>query len=106
MNIFQTRVAEAAIEIKDKLELTQYWLLLQRNQWVFALILTFCVLYILITLFRIWRQKKNESNIMNLFNDDGSKNEHLGHRTYHLVTPLFITVIISFVWYLVQIVNF
>jgi len=64
--------------------------IVQENQWIFAIILAVCGLWILTILMRMRLQKKNESSITNMFNKDGSKNEHLGHRTYHIITPIFI----------------
>ena len=78
--------------------------IVQENQWIFAIILAVCGLWILTILMRMRLQKKNESSITNMFNKDGSKNEHLGHRTYHIITPIFITITIAFFWYAIRLI--
>ena len=69
--------------------------------WIFGIIIALIFIHVFITIIRINHQKKTENSITNLFNKDGSRNEHLGRKTYHIVTPLFTALVVAFIWYII-----
>jgi len=79
---------------------------LQNNEWIFATLLIINALYVAITFVNIRKQKKSETSITNMFNKDGSRNEHLGRRTYHIGTPLFTMALIAFAWFAIMTIKF
>lgn len=71
---------------------------LQQYSWVVLVVLIIDLISVGKTVLKKKRQKDEETDITNLFMDDGSKNEHLEHKEYDITTRLFIAFILVFVF--------
>lgn len=73
-----------------------------QNNWIFlGLSILLCV-DVLFIVHKKNKQSNRENDITSMFNEDGSRNEHLEHRDYNLTTPLFF-LFISVVIYAISI---
>ena len=75
--------------------------LIHHNWLFFVLSIIFCI-DVVCTMHNKNKQSNRENDITSMFNEDGSKNEHLEHQDYNLTTPLFF-LFISVVIYVISI---
>ena len=98
---YSTTVDKNMQMLKSDTTWLQLLSIVKTYHWIFGVVIALICIHIFITIIRMSHQKKTENSITNLFNKDGSRNEHFGHRTYHIVTPLFSGLVVAFIWYII-----
>ena len=77
--------------------------ILKTFQWVFPLLIIIIVAINIKRFRTLHKQKYNEGNILNLFNEDGGEKIHWNHKRYEFMPSIFAIIIIVLIWILVNV---
>lgn len=75
---------------------------MQTYSWVFLVAFLIDGVFLIITLTKRQKQKSDESDIMNMFDERGELSEHQEHREYNATTQVFLGIVL-FMMYVVAI---